>query len=116
MKKTKLIILAPTLVAMAGAIATPASARASSQQSCTFEKLTRAQQREYGAAYQRRTHEDGQVAADRWLRQRACPAQTRQNNAKWRPASSCKKTKVKNVLKPGYGGGMTLTPTLVCAD
>lgn len=117
MKKTKLFIIAAIVVGMAGAIATPAAAQASSQQSCTFETLTRAQQREYGTAYQRRTREDGKAAADRWLRQRACTANIRKSAAQERrPASSCKKTRVKNVLKPSYGGGMTLTPTLVCAD
>ena len=104
------------VVGMAGMAAAPAAAQ-TSKRACTFETLTRAQQQEYGAAYQRRTREDGKAAADRWLRQRICPADTRRNAVqRGRSASSCKKTRVKNVLKPSYGGGMTLTPTLVCAD
>lgn len=108
----KLWVMIAIAVGSAGAVATPAAVQAS-ERACTLETLSPTKQREYRAYYERRMREAGKAAADKWLRQRVCPAEARQNR---KPASSCKKTKVKNVLKPSFGGGMTLTPTLVCAD
>ena len=86
---------------------------------CTFRTLSAEDQRRYKSRYDRRVRLDGKAFADNWLQEQACPTPAQQAARRQRfldKRAPCKRTRIATRPSPNPGGGMSMSPALVCTD
>lgn len=86
---------------------------------CRFETLPAELQRRYRSRYQRRLRNQGEAAAQAWLRGTACatPEERAARRApRGRDGRPCTRTRMEMRATPGFGGAVTMSPVPVCAE